>query len=359
MSRTQNDAVGSSFPGVKRAHSETDHAGVERTRKGSTAAEEIDGSPIHLRMTMGKALAVHHVAIGVKDLRAMQPFYQGVLEFNRVFVETAHKEHKHMREVLRMSNTMHSMIMFNQEAGGILVELVRMTNPVPRAIRKDFRYGDIGVTKTTIAVSDLDQLCKELEGRVNFCSKPKSVEIPGWGDYHFLYCRDPEGNLIEFASGKNFSVSSRFGGVRWVGVSVTDLKRSMSFYQKHLGFDTIVMDSHERFSGLVDEISGAKGTKVRSCLLASGRGEGMIELFEVLEPRGRSIPFSTSWGDFGYLQVCLFCDDIRERAAYCEKEGMEFLSGVQFVHDKHGGAFFYFRDPDGIPIEFLAFNQEG
>jgi len=307
---------------------------------------------------MGETWAVHHVAIGVKDLQIMRPFYQDVLEFKKVFAETAHTEHKHMREVFRMPNTMHSMTMLNQEDEGIFVELIRMTNPAPRAIRKDFRYGDIGVTKTTIAVSDLEQLCKELEGRVNFCSKPKSVEIPRWGDYHLLYCRDPEGNLIEFVSGKNLPVRSRFGGVRWVGVSVTDLQRSMSFYQKHLGFDTIVIDSHERFSGLVDEVSGANQTKVRSCLLASSRGRGMIELLEVFEPRGRSIPFSTSWGDFGYLQVCLYCDDIRERAAYCEKEGMEFLSRTQFVHDKHGGAFFYFRDPDGIPIEFLAFNQE-
>jgi catechol 2,3-dioxygenase-like lactoylglutathione lyase family enzyme len=307
---------------------------------------------------MSKAYAVHHVAIGIKNLETMKSFYQGVLEFNKVFAQTAHTEHKHMREVLRMSQTMHSMIMFNQETEGIFVELIRMTNPVPRPIRKDFRYGDIGVTKTTIAVSDLERMFRELEGGVNFCSKPKSVEIPGWGDYHFLYCKDPEGNLIELVSGKRMQVPKRFGGVRWIGVSVTDLRRSMSFYQKHLGFDTIVIDVHERFSGLVDEVSGANRTKVRSCLLASRRGEGMIELFETLEPRGRSIPFSTSWGDFGYLQVCLHCDDIREMAAYCEKQGMEFLSGTQFVHDKHGGGFFYFRDPDGIPIEFLAFNQQ-
>jgi catechol 2,3-dioxygenase-like lactoylglutathione lyase family enzyme len=308
---------------------------------------------------MEEACAVHHVAIGVKSLGTMKSFYQGVLEFNKVFAESAHTEHKHMREVLRMSHTMHSILMFNQEVGGIFVELVRMTNPVPRAIRKHFRYGDIGVTKMTIAVSDLDWLCGELEGRVNFCSKPKSVEIPGWGEYHFLYCRDPEGNLIEFVSGRHVQVPNRFGGVRWIGVSVTDLGRSMSFYQKYLGFDTIVMDTHERFSGLVDEVSGTNQTKVRSCLLASGRGNGMIELFEVLEPRGRSIPFSTSWGDFGYLQICLYCDDIREMATHCEKEGMEFLSGIQFVHDKHAGGFFYFRDPDGIPMEFLAFNQQG
>jgi hypothetical protein len=42
-------------------------------------------------------------------------------------------------------------------------------------------------------------------------------------------------------------------------------------------------------------------------------------------------------------------------AAYFEKEGMEFLSGPQLMHDEREGAFFYMKDPDGIPVEFLVF----
>jgi hypothetical protein len=92
--------------------------------------------------------------------------------------------------------------------------------------------------------------------------------------------------------------------------------------------------------------------------MASSKAEGMVELFEVLEPRGRSIPFGIRWGDFGYLQVCLNGkqgDDIFEIAASFEKEGMEFLSGPQLMHDERQGAFFYMKDPDGIPVEFLVF----
>jgi hypothetical protein len=86
------------------------------------------------------------------------------------------------------------------------------------------------------------------------------------------------------------------------------------------------MNSHESFSGLVDEVSGGEDTRVRSCLLAAtSRGNGMIELFEILKPRGRSIPFSAMWGDYGYLQVCFNCDDIRDVKAHGEELGMEFL----------------------------------
>ena len=313
-----------------------------------------------MSIAMYKGYGVHHCVIGVKRLDIMKTFYQDLLEFNNVFIEFPTGEYAPLREVTRTSHPRYTSIFLSQEEGGIIIGLTQMIDPVPRAIRKDFRYGDIGVAKLTIAVSDLERLYGELKDRLNFCSRPKSLEISHWGDYHFMYCRDPEGNLIEFISGSNVSVRNRFGGVRWLGVSVTNLHRSLSFYQKYLGFDTTVISTHTNFSGLVDEISGGNQTKVRSCVLASSQGEGMVELFEVLEPRGRSIPSSTRWGDFGFTQVCLNGKagaNIYKVAAHFEKEGMEFLSGPQLMGDEKGGGFFYIRDPDGIPLEFLVFNQ--
>src|SRR4030042_204732 len=288
----------------------------------------------------------------------MKSFYRDVLEFKNVFVDFPEGEYTALQEVVRTPHPVYAAILFNQTAGGIIVELVQMVNPVPRPMRNQFRLGDIGVVKITIAVKEIERLYEELKDSVNFCSRPKSAAIPGGGECHFVYCRDPEGNFIEFVSGKKVPAQNRFGGVRWVGMSVTDFDRSLAFFQKYLGFDTVFINPHQSFSGLVDEVSGGKDTKIRSCVLASSKAEGMVELFEVLEPRGRSIPFGTRWGDFGYLQVCLNgkqSDDIFEIAAYFEKEGMEFLSGPQLMHDEREGAFFYMKDPAGIPVEFLVF----
>ena len=82
----------------------------------------------------------------------------------------------------------------------------------------------------------------------------------------------------------------------------------------------------------------------------------MVEIFEVVEPRGRSIPFGTQWGDFGFLQICLCCDDIDAMMAECEAEGVEILLPPRLIDDpEHPGAFMYVRDPDGIPTEIVAF----
>ena len=82
-----------------------------------------------------------------------------------------------------------------------------------------------------------------------------------------------------------------------------------------------------------------------------------MELFEVLERRGRSIPSYTLWGDFGYLQTALMCKNVPEIAARFEKEGLEFFLKLQRMPDEEGAVFTYIRDLDGIPGEFLSFGE--
>ena len=311
-----------------------------------------------MKSVMHKGYGVHHNAIGVKDLKVMRPFYEKTLEFNQIFVDFPQAEYPALHEVVRAPHPVYIAPLLYQEAGGVIVELTQMVEPAGRPIRKDFRYGDIGQAKMTIAVGDIEKVYRELKGQVNFPFRPRRARIPDWGEYRFVYCRDPEGNLIELASSEKLPVKHKYGGVQWVGVSVTNLERSLAFYQSYGGFDQVFMAPHESFSGLVDEVSGGKGTRVRSCVIGSRAGGGKLELFEVLEPRGRSIPFATRWGDFGYLQVCLNGkqgDDIFQIAAYFEKEGIEFASGPQLMHDERQGAFFYMKDPDGVMVEFLNF----
>jgi catechol 2,3-dioxygenase-like lactoylglutathione lyase family enzyme len=305
---------------------------------------------------MYEIAGVHHVALGVKNLEAMKSFYKGVLGFKTGPMESPAAPQAVMSEITRGVTPVFAASMLSQDAGGIIVEFIHMITPVPRTIRQDFCYGDIGVNKMTIAVSDVKKVYRELKNKVNFCSSPRSVELPGDGTYNFVYCKDPEGNLIELASGAALPVKNKFGGVCWIGISVTDLKRSVSFYQKYTGFDTLFIKPHENFSGLVDEASGNKQTKVRSCILASSKGGGMVELFEVLEPRGRSIPSYTLWGDFGYLQTCLMCKNVPEIANRFVKEGLEFGLKMQHMAGEEA-AFTYVRDPDGIPLEFLSFGK--
>ena len=307
---------------------------------------------------MYQGRGVHHVAVGVKSLAETRAFYCDVLDFTEIFVDFPRDEYPALKPVLRASSAVYAAVLFSQPAGGIVLELIEMFDPPSRPIRKAPTYGDIGVSKISITVPDVDATHKELKERVDWCIAPRSASIPGFGQYRFAYCKDPEGNLVELVSSSQLPVRQRFGGISWVGISVTDLDRSIAFYRKYLDFNKTFIEEHDRFSGLLDELTGHAGAQMRSCLLANTEAEGMVELFEVTKPRGRSIPFAVRWGDYGYLQLCLNGrqgDDIREVASYFSQEGLEFLCEPQLMHDEKEGAFFYMRDPDGIPVEFLVF----
>lgn len=304
---------------------------------------------------MYKGLGVHHVGMGVDNYDLIKQFYGETLQFTKVFSEFPEEEHD-MDEVFRMPHVTFKGIMFQQERGGVVVECIRMSNPAPRPIRRETRYGDIGVAKLTLAVSDVRRFWMEMKGKIHFCSDPKSVNLPGCGEYHFVYAKDPEGNFFELASSHKFNVKGLFGGVPWVGVSVSDLERSKAFYQRYLGFDTVIVSPHDRFTGLLDEILATQKTRVTSCVLSNSRGGGMLELIQMSDPSGRSIPFSSYWGDFGYLEVALLCDEIHEMGKYFLDEGLEFAARPTLALDEADfqGWYLYLKDPDGIFVEVIS-----
>jgi catechol 2,3-dioxygenase-like lactoylglutathione lyase family enzyme len=307
---------------------------------------------------MNHIIGIDHVGVGVKNMEAMKKFYKGTLEFTEVFGEMPVDDHEPIHGLVRTSPAVHSATQINQKGGGIAVSLFCHIYPRPRPIRKEFHYGDIGISKTVLAVNNLELFYQEYQARLAFCGPLRRIEIPEWGEYTFVFARDPEGNLIEFRNTGKDDRPPIFGGLGWIGIAVTDLDRSREFYQKHLGFDKTIVDIHQKYSGQVDEIALSSQAQIRSCILGNSRGNGMVELFESLKPRGRSIPFLTNWGDYGYLQMCLLGTGIREVEAAFRQSDLDIVLDPQMITSddpKNSGlAFMYVRDPDGIPVEVMT-----
>ncbi len=308
-------------------------------------------------MEKPKVTGVQHVGIGVRDIEKSRTFYRDVMEC-RIPMADFGVVHNAMPDFFRTSSHVFNGWMYMQEKDAIVVECIQRLEPSPRPIHKQVRYGDIGVNKMTVEVSDVEKFCEAYKDKVKFVSPPKRADIPGYGDYGFAYGTDPDGNLIEFISGSKIQVEEPLGRIRSLGVSVTDLERSIAFYQKYVDFDTVVIEPHEAFSGLMGEVSGSEDTQVRSCLLANSNGFHMLELYEVAKPRGRSTPFHVLWGDYGYLEGCYICSDILGLSRVLMNEGLEFISQPTSMEIDEEGLkgtawFIYVRDPDGIPVELL------
>ena len=300
---------------------------------------------------------VQHVGIGVKDIEKSREFYRDVLACRLPMADFG-VTHNAMSDFFRSSDHVFNGWMYMQEKEAIVIECIQRYTPTPKPIHKQIRYGDIGVNKITIEVPDVSTFVSSYTDRINFLSPVKSIDIPDWGDYTFVYGTDPDGNLIEFISSSKIPVDEPLGKIRSVGISVTDLDRSIAFYRKYIDFDAMVIEPHDAFSGQMAEISDSGDTQVRSCLMANSNGFHMIELYEVSKPRGRSIPFHVLWGDYGYLESCYICNDVLGLARSLLDEGLELISQPTSMEiDEEGISgtawFIYVRDPDGIPVELL------
>ena len=308
-------------------------------------------------MARPKVKGVQHVLTGVRDYQEARGFYGDILGVTEKFYDYGISWNA-CPDLYRASHHYAYAGYYGRKEGGILVECAQLTQPTPRPIHSKARYGDLGVNKITIEVSDVKQFCEKYKDKITFLCQPKSTEVPGWGDYAFIYGADRDGNLIEFISSSRIHVKETIGSIRSVGLSVTELDRSIDFYQRHCDFDTMEVKPHESFSGLVGEVSGSNNTLVRSCLLANSNGFNMLELYEVSKPRGRCVPFHCIMGDIGWQEMCFVTEDVLGVAKYCIEQEIEFACHPTPIDLKLEDGwkkkwFMHARDPDGILVEFI------
>lgn len=124
-----------------------------------------------------------------------------------------------------------------------------------------------------------------------------------------------------------------------VGISVSDMERSLKWYKKVLGFDQLLKDDY------VPPL-GARICFIRGC------GGFEIELFQYDAPKAipsdRLVP-NTDLQTIGTKHAAFETDDMPALKAH-------FVAcGVDIAHEvtMDGEAVMFVRDPDGILLEFI------
>ncbi|MBN1837067.1 MAG: VOC family protein [Spirochaetales bacterium] len=132
-------------------------------------------------------------------------------------------------------------------------------------------------------------------------------------------------------------------GLEHVGLSVSNLERSIAFYQDLLGLKLLrVLECGEE--SRLDEVVAIPGCVARIAHLESEKA--MLELFEYVQPRGEPIPGSRRrQADLGHIHAGFTSDDVRGDYARLKARGVEFLS--EPVEFRPGVWIVYFYGPDG------------
>ena len=144
--------------------------------------------------------------------------------------------------------------------------------------------------------------------------------------------------------------------VEAIGITVADMDRSVAFYRDVLGFERL--DDNRLAGEAWDRLHGIEGGQLR--VVGLRLGEERIELTQWLTPRGRPVPRDSRSHDRWFQHIAIIVNDMDQGYLRLQRHGVERISpSPQRLPDRNPAAggirAFYFKDPDGHPLELLQF----
>lgn len=144
--------------------------------------------------------------------------------------------------------------------------------------------------------------------------------------------------------------------VRALALTVSDMDRALAFYTGVLQF---TQTGEERLEGPgIERLSGLAGARVRVARLRLGDERLQLAAWE--RPAGRAVPTGSRSNDLWFQHVAIIVGDMDRAYDILRANGVEGISsGPQRIPDWNTAAAgiraYYFRDPDGHPLEILWF----
>jgi len=141
-----------------------------------------------------------------------------------------------------------------------------------------------------------------------------------------------------------------------VGMTVSDMDRSIEFYSKVLTFEKV--SDVEVWGTEYERLQGVFGLRMR--VVRMRLGEEVIELTEYLAPQGRPSPVDSRSHDRWFQHIAIIVSNMEEAYRQLRQHKVRHASsGPQRLPDWNPNAggiqAFYFKDPDGHALEILQF----
>jgi catechol 2,3-dioxygenase-like lactoylglutathione lyase family enzyme len=144
-----------------------------------------------------------------------------------------------------------------------------------------------------------------------------------------------------------------------VGMTVADMDRSLAFYTQVLSFEPV--SDVEVVGSEYERLQGVFGLRMRVVRLRLGDED--IVLTEYLAPKGRPVPMDSRSHDRWFQHIAIIVSDMERAYRWLRQHKVEHAStGPQRLPDWNikvaGIQAFYFKDPDGHPLEILQFPSD-
>jgi catechol 2,3-dioxygenase-like lactoylglutathione lyase family enzyme len=141
-----------------------------------------------------------------------------------------------------------------------------------------------------------------------------------------------------------------------IGITVSDMDRAVDFYSNVLSFEKV--SDREVAGEKYEHLEGVFGLRMQ--VVRMQLGDECIELTEYIAPKGRPIPVDSRSNDRWFQHIAIIVSDMDKAYAGLRQSKVEHASsGPQRLPDWNknaaGISAFYFKDPDGHPVEVLQF----
>jgi len=144
--------------------------------------------------------------------------------------------------------------------------------------------------------------------------------------------------------------------VESVGMTVSDMDRSVEFFAKVLSFEKVT--DVEVYGAEYEKLQEVFGLRMR--VVRMKLGEELIELTEYLAPQGRPIPVDWRSNDHAFQHIAIVVSDMDKAYQQLRSYKVRHAStGPQTIPASNKAAAgiraFYFKDPDGHNLEIIYF----
>jgi catechol 2,3-dioxygenase-like lactoylglutathione lyase family enzyme len=163
-------------------------------------------------------------------------------------------------------------------------------------------------------------------------------------------------SAIVLVAGCNVVFGQIVKSVEAVGMTVSDMDRSVEFFSKVLSFEKI---SDVEVAGTeYERLQGVFGARMR--IVRMKLGSELVELTEYLAPQGRPIPADSRSNDHWFQHIAIVVSDMDKAYEHLRNHKVRHAStGPQRIPDWNKAAAgiraFYFKDPDGHNLEIIYF----
>jgi catechol 2,3-dioxygenase-like lactoylglutathione lyase family enzyme len=252
-----------------------------------------------------------------------------------------------------------ALLALNMRGGGGF-EIWQFQNREPAEPLLLPQYGDLGIYAAKIKCADVAKAHQEFSSLADIVTSPLYKDAK---DDFYFWVKDGHNNVFNVVSGNHWFLpkGSCVGGVTGAVIGVSDMDRSVAFYQSLLNIDSVVYDV------IVANESGfsPQPQRCRKVLLqkhpngkgAFGKllGSVEIELVQCLDRTPNKIYANRYWGDCGFIHLCFDVFDMCGLKQHLNQQGHAFTvdSVDSFGMENAAGRFCYLEDPDGTLIELV------